>query len=446
MFVAAMLDAVPALVDRVLRDCRAVLPARVGTPVLYDQPRGSLRARGFGLAVTSREEPAAPSGIPAVAPAVAPAGAPDGAPGGAPSKPTASRYADLVDRIHTAPGLSEGTADQAAAILGLLAGAESRLHGVPVNDVHFHEIGDWDSLLDVVAAGSIGAALAEATWTVSPLPRGGGRVSTRHGVLPVPAPATLELLLGYPWWDDGLPGERVTPTGAAILRHLVGPAPTGRTASSARTGLADRPASAAYAAPGQSRTASVERLLAVGHGSGTRELCGCPNILVAAIHERVADGRTDLPGTHRVSVIEFDIDDMTGEELAVAGQLLRLVPGVLDVSTGQRAGKKHRPVTSYRILVDTRVRSLDALVRECFAQTTTLGVRIHDEDRVVLPRRAETVEAGGRTIRVKRASRGAEDTVKAESDEVTAGTLAARRALRFTAERTTPRGEGDSDE
>ena len=127
----------------------------------------------------------------------------------------------MVGRIRTA-ALADGSAEQAVAILTLIAGVEAAIHQVPIEDVHFHEIADWDLLLDVVAAGSIAAALPAARWTVSPLPRGGGLVKTQHGLLPVPAPATAALLTGFAWRDDGVGGERVTPTGAAILRHLVG--------------------------------------------------------------------------------------------------------------------------------------------------------------------------------------------------------------------------------
>ena len=87
---------------------------------------------------------------------------------------------------------------------------------VEIDEVHFHEIADWDLLVDVVAAGSIAASLTDANWTISPLPRGAGLIATRHGLLPVPAPATASILIGYEWRDDGVGGERVTPTGAAI--------------------------------------------------------------------------------------------------------------------------------------------------------------------------------------------------------------------------------------
>ena len=192
MFVAALLDAFPDLRPRVLADARAVLPAGCEGQV-RETRSGILRGLGFGLV-------------------------------GEPSDHCrgAGGFLDMVGRIRSA-ALGDGSAEQAVAILTLIAEVEAAIHQVPIEDVHFHEIADWDSLLDVVAAGSIAAALPGARWTVSPLPRGGGLVKTQHGLLPVPAPATAALLTGFAWRDDGVEGERVTPTGAAILRHLVGP-------------------------------------------------------------------------------------------------------------------------------------------------------------------------------------------------------------------------------
>lgn len=123
--------------------------------------------------------------------------------------------------LETAP-LSDGTADAACAILHRIAEAEAQVHNIPIDRVHFHEIADWDALMDVTAAGSICAALDGATYSLSPLPLGGGLVDTAHGKLPVPAPATALILQGYDWHDDGIAGERVTPTGAAILAHVTG--------------------------------------------------------------------------------------------------------------------------------------------------------------------------------------------------------------------------------
>src|SRR4029077_18664171 len=134
-------------------------------------------------------------------------------------------------------------------------------------------------------------ALEGARWTATSLPLGGGTVRTAHGVLPVPAPATTLLLVGYPWHDDGIAGERVTPTGAAILRYLVPP---------------DR----------CNVRRDAGRLLGAGSGAGTRTLAGLPNIVRALVHERahVADFDAGMQ-SDVVSVLEFDVDDMTGEEI-----------------------------------------------------------------------------------------------------------------------------------
>lgn len=304
----------------------------------------------------------------------------------------------MVDRIEAA-SLSAGTAGHAVAILALLAEAEAAIHRVPVEEVHFHEIADWDSLLDVVAAGSLAAALEGAEWTVSPLPLGGGLVKTQHGLLPVPAPATAALLADFDWRDDGIAGERVTPTGAAILKHL------------ARCG---RPAGG--------------RLVVSGTGAGTRDLPGMPNMLRALVFEETLAEAEVLSGDV-VAVIECEIDDMTGEEIGTATERLRAEPGVLDVSLSHRFGKKGRPVVALRLLV--RPDCIDAVARACFAQTSTLGVRLREERRLTLKRTAG--ESAG--VAVKRAARPGGATVKAESDALTGDTLAARRALKQRAER-----------
>lgn len=380
MFVAAMLDARPDLQDRVFQDLHAVLPPAVGTPALTPGLSGGIAALRFGLVPLAHHEPA-----------------------------HGARFADLVQRIEAA-ALNEGTAREAVAILRRLAEAEARLHGTAVEAVHFHEIGDWDSLLDVVAAGSIAAALAGWHWSVSELPRGSGLVRTQHGLLPVPAPATVELLQGFRWRDDGIPGERVTPTGAAILAHLVD------TAGPPATGLV---------------------LQATGIGAGTREVPGQPNILRALVFEVAA-----APGAIEhdpVAVIEFDLDDMSGEEIAVAVDHLRATDGVIDLSVGMRQGKKGRLVQDLRLLVRPAAR--EVVIAACLAQTSTLGLRWRLESRAILPRVADRTAVAGQTLRRKHAQRpDGSVTVKVESDDIAGQpTLAARRQLR-------QRGEAIDDE
>ena len=375
MFVAAMVDALPGLESLVLQALAAVRPGDASMPGFPRVTSGGIAARRFGSASQYRV-PASPG----------------------------SSYAALVRTIGGAP-LDGRTRTHALAILALLGEAEAKVHGTSLDDVHFHELADWDSLMDVVAAGCIAAQLAGATWTCSALPLGGGRVRTAHGMLPVPAPATSALLEGYPWRDDGIDGERVTPTGAAILRHLV---PRERASQRCRGG----------------------RLAAIGCGAGTSSLKDTPNIVRAMVFESAGAAVTSDTDADFVTTLEFDVDDMTGEEIALAGERLRALSGVVDVSIGTRFGKKGRPLSDFRVLV--RTTDATALVVACFAETSTLGVRVREERRQVLRRRDVLVDA----VTVKVAERpGGVRTGKAAHDDVAGDAgLDVRRQARATAE------------
>lgn len=390
MFAAAMVDALPDLRARVLVDAAAVLPPGTGTPVFTPGTSAGLHCLRFELAAPAGDhhhhhdhhhhdhhhhdhDHHAHAG-----------------------------FRDMVARIEAAP-LSPGTATHAIAILRHLAEAEAAIHHVPVDEVHFHEIGDWDSLMDVTAAGSVAAALEGARWSVSALPRGDGLVRTRHGLLPVPAPATARLLEGFTWRDDGIGGERVTPTGAAILRHLV-------EAASSR--------------------GVVGRLQGTGTGAGTREYPGQPNILRATLFEAAADGLSEEgPGEEDILVLSFEIDDMSAEEIAVAADRLRGCGGVRDLVLIPAIGKKGRPVHTFRLLVEPTAR--DSVADACFTETSTIGLRWQAARRAVLPR--ASAEAG--TVRVKTVTRPAGPSRKAESDDLAPLTgLDARRAAKRKAE------------
>lgn len=376
MFVAAMLDAFPELGERVFADLAKVLPADAGRPLLAEGSSGAVRCLRFGLEAAE----------------------PHGHHHGhshhhGHDHHHHTRYRDLVARIERA-GLSGETAAQAGGILRHIAEAEAHIHNVSLDEVHFHELADWDSLMDVVAAGSIAAALAGSRWSVSELPRGGGMVRTQHGLLPVPAPATAEILKGFAWRDDGVSGERVTPTGAAILRHLA-----------AGSGKAEG------------------RLAASGTGAGTRDLPGMPNIL------RVLAFVPAAVGHDRVAVLSFDIDDMTGEEIGVAADRLRALDGVRDLAIATLIGKKGRPLQSFRLLVAPE--ALDGVKERCLAETSTIGLRWHHEERDMLERRGDTVRDGGKAVRVKRVVRPGGPTAKVESDDLASlDSLTERRAVK----------------
>lgn len=293
-------------------------------------------------------------------------------------------------------GLPAPVRARAIAVFAELAAAEARVHGSGVDDVTFHEVGHWDSVADVVAAATLVEAVQSAgpvTWSVGPLPLGRGTVRAAHGTLPVPAPATVLLLQGFAVHDDGREGERVTPTGAAILRKL---------APAAGIGTAPRVLDRTGIGFGGRRLPGISNVLRVLAFSAVQEPAGIPG---------------GVPGTDRVAVVEFDVDDQTGEELAVALDHLRDLPDVLDVVQSAVVGKKGRLAVAVRVLA--RVEALDAVTQECLRCTTTLGVRTRVETRAVLARRATTTSDG---VRVKVADRPGGATAKAEMDDVGAGT------------------------
>ncbi len=387
MFVAALVDAFPVLEAPVLAELAKVQPTGAGRPAFAAVKSSGIAARRFGL-------------VPMTA---------DAANGDRPQHTAehahhGTSYRDLERRLNAAP-LTPATRDHALALLALLADAEAHVHGIPVDDVHFHELADWDSLMDVVAVGCIASRLAGAHWTASPPPLGTGTVRTAHGLLPVPAPATSHLLTGYPWRDDGVSGERVTPTGAAILRLLV-------------------PAAACGARRDDGR------LVAVGSGAGTRVLPGIPNITRVLVSERVSTVEADS-----IAMIEFDVDDMTGEEIALAAERLRAQAGVVDVSVGSRVGKKGRPLADFRVLAQTH--AADAVARACFTETSTLGLRMREERRHVLRRSEAEVEVAGASVTVKIAERpdGARTAKAAHDDIAQSRGLAGRRHARSAGER-----------
>ena len=303
--------------------------------------------------------------------------------------------------------LDPGVRARALDIFARLARAESTVHGVPVEEVSFHEVGAYDSIADVVCAAWLIERL-DATWSCGPLPIGRGRVETSHGRLPVPAPATVELLRGMVVDQDTHRGERITPTGAAIVAHL---------------------------APNFDPLPGPMRLERSGTGFGTSLLAGTSNVLRLLAFEPVR-GLDAAAHRERIAVCEFEIDDQTGEDLALALDRLRNHDGVLDVCSHAVHGKKGRLAVHVRLLA--RPAAVESAIEACLCETTTLGVRWHEVGRVALARESVTVPVDGRPVRVKSVRRpGEARTSKAEIGDLAtvAGGHAGRERVRGAAER-----------
>ncbi|MCC7547866.1 MAG: LarC family nickel insertion protein [Burkholderiales bacterium] len=283
-----------------------------------------------------------------------------------------------------------------------LARVEGEVHGVPADEVRFHELGGWDSIADIVGAAAAISQLG-ATWSVSTLPLGRGRVKTAHGWIPVPSPATARLLAGYEFLDDGLEGERVTPTGAAIVSHLE-----------------------AHQAMDRSR----RRLRSTGCGFGTRTFPGTSNVLRLMAFD-AAPAVAAAGGSDSVAVLAFEVDDQSPEDLAIGLDRLRERAGVLDILQMPALGKKGRISVHVQILAAPD--AAEDVAQAVFLETSTLGVRRQLVERRVLSRDQVERRLDEHTVRVKLASRGGHVTAKVESDDlrnVTGGRAARERARR----------------
>ena len=294
-------------------------------------------------------------------------------------------FADIREHLLESD-LSPEVKHHAVGIFTLLAAAEGKIHGVAPDDVSFHEIGEWDSIADIVGAAYLITAVGAQSWSIGTLPLGSGFVQTAHGKLPVPVPAAALLLEGYAFADDGLAGERVTPTGAAIVRHL-------------------------HCSQAHDRT--PRRLVRNGYGFGTKVFPGMSNVLRVVAFE-TAEVDAEEAG-NEVALIQFEVDDQTPEDLAIALDRLRSHPSVLDVFQSPVFGKKGRIAAHIQVLAESQ--SLDAVVQLCFLETATIGLRHQVVTRETLPRAMKVVQVGNRSVRVKIAQRPQSTTAKAESDD-----------------------------
>ena len=266
-------------------------------------------------------------------------------------------------------GLSDRSRATARAVFERIGRAEARVHGVALEDVHFHEVGALDSIIDVCGAAAAMEILGWPRVLCAPPELGQGFVATAHGRLPVPPPAVLEILKGIPVRPGGPPGEAVTPTGAALLAELAQ--------------VAD-PASFPAFAP--------ER---IGYGVGTARWPDRPNVLRMTLGEEAVGGG--------LFVLEANLDDCPGQLVARAIEAV-LEAGALDAWAAPLTMKKGRPGLLVGALASGDRR--DAVARVLLDETTTLGVRFHAVDRIELDRELVPVATPYGEVRVKVARRG----------------------------------------
>ena len=277
------------------------------------------------------------------------------------------RHLSHIERLINGAAIDESARQKALQVFRRLGEAEARLHHQPVEKVHFHEVGAVDAVLDIVGACLGLAMLGSPELVCSPLNVGGGRVDAAHGSLPVPAPATAELLKGIPIYSSGVESELVTPTGAALVSTLA-------------SGFGPMPAM------------KVER---IGYGAGAKDFPSHPNITRLMLGEKTGFvGAADEP----VLIIEANIDDMNPQ---LHGHFMEkaLEAGALDVTCGPIQMKKNRPGLLVNVLCKPELEG--PLTRLIFENTTTIGVRIIEARRRVLDRESLSVETEYGTVRMK---------------------------------------------
>ncbi len=281
----------------------------------------------------------------------------------------------LIDRL----AVSERVKADAKAVYALIADAESQVHGRPISEIHFHEVGTMDAVTDVVSVCLLMEMIAPAEVIASPVHVGRGHVHCMHGILPVPAPATALILQNVPTYGGQIRGELCTPTGAALLKHFV-------------SHFGDRP---------------VMKTHAIGYGMGKKdfEQANCIRAFLGG-----SEGKREA-----VTKLECNLDDMTGEEIGFAIEQL-FEAGARDVYTQPIGMKKSRPAVLLSVICLPG--DADRLAEVMMKHTATLGIRCQDMSRYVLERRIETVTTVFGDIRVKHAAGMGVERSKPEYDDI----------------------------
>jgi uncharacterized protein (TIGR00299 family) protein len=291
----------------------------------------------------------------------------------APHKPASHTHGRALSQIKEVIGkaaIAAKAKDTAIAIFEALGAAEAKIHNIDIEKIHFHEVGAVDAMVDIVCAAVGAEELGADEIICSPLNLGGGTVECAHGRFPVPAPATLELLKGAPVYSSGIQAELVTPTGAAIVKTLA-------------TKFAAFP---------------EMKIDKTGYGAGAHDFPGHANVVRLTIGEARLEAKT---AEETISLLEANFDDMNPQVFGYVMDRL-LQEGALDVFGMPVQMKKNRPGTLLAVLA--KPEDAAKLAQILFAETTTLGVRRHQEKRQVLARKFVAVPTQWGEVRMKIAS------------------------------------------
>ena len=307
-------------------------------------------------------------------------------------------HSSLADITHIIEHLSVDVAvkKHGIEIYNSIAEAESAVHGEPVSDIHFHEVGTMDAIADVIAVCYLINKLQVENIIVSPVNVGSGTVKCAHGILPVPAPATALLLKGIPTYSGTVESELCTPTGAAILKHF------GREFKSIPTMTTEK----------------------IGYGMGKKDfpVANCVRIFLGEI----------IGSTDEIIELNCNIDDMTGEDLGFALDAI-YESGAREAFFTPVQMKKNRP--GVLLTVITTAADKDAVVKAIFANTTTIGIREKACNRFILDRKIETIDTPLGPVRVKKSSGYGVQKSKVEFDDLSK--IAKEKGLSLTEVRTT---------
>ncbi len=282
----------------------------------------------------------------------------------------------VCDLLH----LPQKVKDDVMQVYGLIAEAESKAHGVPVSDIHFHEVGTMDAIADVVAVCLLINRLNVDNIIASPVHVGSGKVKCAHGILPVPAPATAYILQNVPVYSGAVKGELCTPTGAALLKYFVN----------------------------KFGTMPIMRTQSIGYGMGTKdfETANCLRVML---------GDTD-DVLEEICELSCNVDDMTGEAVGYAMERL-FESGALDVYTAAIGMKKSRPGILIHIMCHEKDK--EELIKTLFKHTTTIGIRESKLQRYILEREITSIETAYGNVRCKVSKGYGVERKKYEFDDVT---------------------------